>query len=105
MSQPELKPPMDRRTRFNIWFWAAAFFMMMGFHSLYSAYTQVEPLPYSEFQRHLREGRVEEVAISDRDIRGELKQPLPTGERYFVTTRVDPEIAQDLDRYDVPYSG
>jgi cell division protease FtsH len=72
---------MDRKTRFNIWFWVAAFFGLLFFQSVYLAATQVAPIPYSEFLEHLRAGKVEEVAVSDKQISGKLEQPLESGQR------------------------
>jgi cell division protease FtsH len=62
-------------------------------------------LPYSDFQQLLREGKVAEIGISDRFIQGTLKEPLPSGQTRFMTTRVDPEFAQELQQYGVRYTG
>jgi cell division protease FtsH len=102
---PELKPAMGKNQRFNLSYWIAAFLLLISFQSWYAAFTQIEPLAYSDFQKYLRSGKVEEIAVSATDIRGKLKQPLPTGEEFFVTTRVEPELARDLDRYGVRYAG
>nr|WP_060977730.1 ATP-dependent zinc metalloprotease FtsH [Acidovorax delafieldii] len=96
---------MDKRSRFNLWYWIAAFLLLLSFQSWYVSFTQIEPVPYSDFQKYLREGKLEEIAVSATDIRGKLKSPLPTGEQYFVTTRVDTELARDLDKYGVRYAG
>lgn len=105
MATPELRSPMDKRSRFNLWYWIAAFLLLLSFQSWYVSFTQIEPVPYSDFQKYLREGKLEEIAVSATDIRGKLKSPLPTGEQYFVTTRVDTELARDLDKYGVRYAG
>ena len=41
---------------------------------------QIAPIPYSEFQQLLRDGKVAEIGISDRYIQGKLKEPLPSGQ-------------------------
>ncbi|WP_244470630.1 ATP-dependent zinc metalloprotease FtsH [Microvirga massiliensis] len=65
----------------------------------------IATIPYSEFQDLLRNGTVAEIGISDRFIQGTLKEPLPGGQTRFATTRVDPDFAQDLEKYDVTYTG
>src|SRR5262249_13988878 len=51
------------------------------------------------------EGKVDRVAVSDRYIQGFLKEPLPSGKKEFVTTRVDSEFARELQKSGVTYSG
>jgi cell division protease FtsH len=53
----------------------------------------------------LRDGKIASVGVSDRFIQGALKEPLPGGQKQFVTTRVDPEFAGELDKYGVRYTG
>ena len=93
MTTPTVRPPMNKRTRFNLWFWFIALIGLFSFQSWLAVQNAVEPVPYSEFQRYLKEGWVEEIAVSNQDVRGRLKKPLSTDEQYFVTTRVDPELA------------
>ena len=66
---------------------------------------QVATIPYSQFQQLVRDGKVAEAGVSDRFIQGTLKEALPGGETRFATTRVQPEIAEDLDKYGVRYTG
>src|SRR5438034_8539976 len=70
-----------------------------------SVANQIAPIPYSDFQRLLREGKIASVGVSDRFIQGSLKEPLPGGKKQFVTTRVDPQFAIELDKYGVRYTG
>ena len=53
----------------------------------------------------MHEGKIATVGVSDRFIQGSLKEPLPGGQKQFVTTRVDPEFAGELDKYGVRYTG
>jgi len=53
----------------------------------------------------LHEGKIATVGVSDRFIQGSLKEPLPGGQKQFVTTRVDPQFAGELDKYGVRYTG
>lgn len=64
----------------------------------------VEPVPYSEFEKALAEGRVAEVLVSDRSVTGRLKSPDSRGKTTIVATRVEPDLADRLSKYDVPYA-
>ncbi|MBS0555365.1 MAG: ATP-dependent zinc metalloprotease FtsH [Proteobacteria bacterium] len=62
------------------------------------------PIPYSEFQALVQEGKVADIAIADNQIHGSFKAPVD-GKTRFVTTRVDPALAKDLAQYDVKFTG
>ena len=81
---------METRTQFNFWYVLLAFIAINFLHTLYVQWQVVEPIPYSQFQALLKEGKVEDIAITDKHVRGTLKQALPDGKKAFVTTRVDP---------------
>ena len=50
-------------------------------------------------------GKVQEVRVSGDYIEGDWKMPEKDGKRNFVTTRVAPELADQLQKYNVRYSG
>ncbi|TYR36096.1 ATP-dependent zinc metalloprotease FtsH [Mesorhizobium microcysteis] len=95
---------MDKKTQFNIWYWIAAFLGLMVFQYLFAAATQVAQIPYSEFQTYLTQGRIAEVAVSDRFIQGRFTEPVD-GRPMFITTRVEADLARDLQQHDVVVTG
>ena len=95
---------MERKTQLSIWYWFLALLSVMWLHNLWTTYREVEPIPYSQFRQLLEDGRVEEVLITTNAIEGKLKSPLPDGHSRFVTTRVEPELAGELDQYGVKYT-
>ena len=95
---------MPKDARFNLSYFLFAFLGLMLIQYVYTTTQQVATIPYSQFEQLLREGKVAEIGISDRFIRGKLKEPLE-GKSIFVTTRVDPEFAQQLEKYNVRYTG
>ena len=95
---------MDKKTQFNIWYWIAAFFFLMAFQYVFTTATQVAQIPYSQFESYLRDGRIAEVAVSDRFIQGRFKQPVE-GRWMFITTRVEPDLARDFQQHGVVVSG
>jgi cell division protease FtsH len=96
---------MTKNTRFNIGFAIAAIFGLLLVQYFIAAASQIAPIPYSDFQQMLRQGKIASVGISDRIIQGTLKEPLPGGQKQFVTTRVDPEIAGELEKHGVRFTG
>ncbi|HYD42036.1 MAG TPA: ATP-dependent zinc metalloprotease FtsH [Anaeromyxobacter sp.] len=69
------------------------------------ARSQIEAIPYSEFQRLVRENKVAAVVVSQDQLQGELKEPLPSGKKRFVTIRVDADMAKELDGHGVKFQG
>src|SRR4029077_4402460 len=96
---------MTNKTRFNVGYAIAAIFAVFVIQYFISTASQIAVIPYSEFQQLLRQGKVASVGISDRTLQGTLKDALPGGQKQFVTTRVDPEIAQELEKYNVRFTG
>jgi len=95
---------MNNKTRFNIWYWVAAFFGLMLFQYVFTTATQVAEIPYSQFETYLEEGRIAEVAVSDRFIQGVFTTPVE-GRPMFITTRVAPDLARDLAEHGVVVTG
>src|SRR5690606_29853348 len=95
---------MNKKTQFNIWYWVAAFFGLMVFQYLFTTATQVAEIPYTQFQAYLQEGRIAQVAVSDRFIQGTFTEPVD-GRPRFITTRVEPDLARDLAGHGVVVTG
>ena len=95
---------MERKKLVSLWYWALAALAVLWLHSLWTDFRTVEPLPYSEFQKHLKDGEIKSVVISDKVIQGEFVKPLPDGRTRFATTRVEPELASQFDQYHVKYT-
>jgi cell division protease FtsH len=95
---------VTKQTKFNIWYWVAALLGVLVIQYFVQA-QQIATIPYSQFQELLRGGRIAEIGVSDRFIQGTLREPLPDGQTRFVTTRVEPEFSEELERYDVRYTG
>ncbi|MBE7376915.1 ATP-dependent zinc metalloprotease FtsH [Pseudomonas lopnurensis] len=96
---------MKDRAQFHINYWMIAIVVFLGLQYLLSVQQEVATIPYSEFEQHLKEGRVDELAITERRIEGTLKEPLPGGQRRFVANRVEPQLAEHLQQYPVRYTG
>jgi cell division protease FtsH len=96
---------MTKETRFNLGYAIVAIFAVLLVQYLITSVSQIAVIPYSEYQQLLRQGKVESVGISDRTLQGTLKEPLPGGQKQFLTTRVDLETAQELEKHNVRFTG
>ncbi len=96
---------MKDRAQFHINYWMIAILVFLGLQYLLSMQQEVAVIPYSEFEQHLKDGRVEELAITERRIEGTLKEPLTGGQRRFIANRVEPQLAEHLQQYPVRYTG
>jgi cell division protease FtsH len=95
---------MSRQTRFHIGYWIAAILGLLALQYFYTTAQKVAAIPYSQFEQLLRDHKIAEVGVSDRYIQGRLKEPL-NGKSRFVTTRVDPRFADELQKYGVTFTG
>lgn len=93
------------KTRFNIAYAIAAVFAVLLIQHLITTASQIAVIPYSEYQQLLRDNKIESVGISDRTLQGTLKEPLKGGQKQFITTRVDQDIAQELEKHNVRFTG
>lgn len=96
---------MNSKTRFNILFAILAIIAVFAVQYMIATANRIAVIPYSEYQQLLQQGRVDSVGVSDRTIQGTLKEPLSGGKKQFVTTRVDPDVAQQLEKYHVRFTG
>ena len=95
---------MEKKNQWNTGYWIVALLMLLSLQSYWQTAKTVEPVPYSEFEKALAEGRVAEVLVSDRTVTGRLKSPDSRGKTTIVATRVEPDLADRLSKYDVPYA-
>lgn len=96
---------MTQKSRFNFAYAVFAIFALLFIQYVVAAANRIAVIPYSEYQQLLRDGKVDSVGISDRTVQGTLKEALPGGQKQFVTTRVDQDVAQELDKYHVRFTG
>ncbi len=96
---------MDNKARFNIWYVFIALWGVILLHNLWLQATQIEKIPYSQFQVYLDEDLIEEIRVTDSYIQGTLKKPIEGHPRQFLTIRVAPELADKLATHDIRFAG
>jgi cell division protease FtsH len=97
---------MNKKATFGFWYIFMALWGIILLHTLTKQPSDpVEEIPYSQFEKYLGEGRVEEVQISTNYLKGTLKHPPEGRAKRFITFRVDPELASKLESHQVRFSG
>jgi len=98
---------MKKQYRFSIWYAIIGMWAVLFLHNMIVASIGMRNIPYSEFVKAVKEGRVTEIAISENDIRGRIVDAQNDADSgsLFRTVRVDPDIAALLDENNVQYSG
>jgi len=98
---------MEKHHKFSIWYVFIAIWIVLILHNMIAQRFTVEHIPYSEFVRALQAGRVVEVAITEDRIQGKMKstQEGQEVEKSFSTVRVDPNLSQLLEKYNVTFKG
>ena len=111
---------MEKKQEFSIWYILVAFLVILSFEGLFFGHT--ETLAYSDFKLLLSTGNLEELVISDTDIRGTVLtgnlggvlesekvnqlQQTGDGRHAFVTLRVDDDnLIEVLEESGVTFTG
>jgi cell division protease FtsH len=96
---------MDRTAKISVWYILAAVFVLLLMQGFYQQSKQYTTIPYSQFQKLLDADKIDKVWIGQNTIQGTLKQPEKDALKQFTTTRVAPDLAGELDKHNVTYSG
>jgi len=94
---------MERRTRFHVAYVIFALLAMVLIQEAWQRAQTVEVLPYSDFEKLLAQGKIAEVVVDDTHITGKLKTP-QGGKTVAIANRVEPQLADQLNKYDVKYT-
>jgi cell division protease FtsH len=94
---------MNKKTQFNIWYFVAAVAGLFLLQVLFAQINDVQVLPYSKFKEFAKERQVENLTVTEHFIRGTLTDD--AGQHEFVTNRVDPAIATELEQMGLTFTG
>ena len=97
--------PDVRKRQIMVWYTIGAVVGVLLLQYFWASYSQVETIPYSQFEQLLDQGKVAEVTVAADSVRGTLTEPLPSGKRAFFTVRVDPQLADKLAAHHVEVRG
>jgi cell division protease FtsH len=107
----EQRAHIEQRPRFHAAYLLLAILGVFLLRDLWVTAQTVEQIPYSRFQELLEQDRVADLVIRGDVIQGTLKEaPITPGEESppakprFVTRRVDPELASELEKRGITFS-
>jgi cell division protease FtsH len=95
---------VDKKSGFNIAYVVFAVLTLLLLRDVSTQVRSVETVPYSTFEQYLREGKIEDVAVSERLITGRLKSPDEKGKTSIVAPLVEPAMAERLSHFGVTYT-
>lgn len=93
---------MNSKQLWSLLYWALALVLVLGLQVFWQGNQHTETVAYNQFEQALAAGRIEEVIVGDRSLIGRLKTP-EGPKTSLATVRVEPDLAQRLDAYQVPY--
>ena len=98
---------MQKHYKFSMWYVILGIWGVLIIQNLIASAVAIETIPYSRFLKLLKEKKITEVAISSNQLQeGASRSREPTGKGVmFRTVRVDPEISQLLEEYNVNFKG
>lgn len=94
---------MDNKQKFNAIFAIFAVVSILVIHELWVEQQSIAPVPYSELENLLQQNKIAELTIREKFIVGELKEA-ENGKKTIVANRVEPELAEHLSQYKIPYT-
>jgi len=98
---------MEKHHKFSIWYVLIAVWIVLILQNVIAQKFRVQQVPYSEFVKSLQNGKVIEIAIAQDRIQGKMRTTKDGQEveRAFSTVRVDPNLSQMLEKYNVTFGG
>ena len=98
---------MEKHHKFSIWYVLIAIWVVLIVHDVMVNMFAIEHIPYSDFIKALEQGKVSEIAITADRIQGKIKttQDGKQVEKMFTTVRVDQNLSQLLEKYNVTFKG
>ncbi|MGZ3343538.1 MAG: ATP-dependent zinc metalloprotease FtsH [Caulobacteraceae bacterium] len=103
---PDKTPAPKRKWTFDIVYFIAALFLVLAIRDYFTGSDHNQVLAYSEFHQALDKGELKDLVVGPTRIQGAYVKPGDKGqERHFTTLRVDPQIADDLIRRKIKFTG
>jgi cell division protease FtsH len=100
------KPGTKSGFNFDVLYFLVAFFAVLLIRDFLVGTSHVREIPYSEFRQRLDKGEVKNLVVGPTRITGSL--PAAGADKtpqHFTTVRVDPQIADELTKRGISYSG
>ena len=100
------KPPMKHVLKFDFIYFIGVMFAVLFIRDLWVGQGHVKTIPYSNFRELLDKDEVTDLVVGRTKIVGTYRTPAEKGSpQHFSTIRVDPQIADELIRRKISFSG
>jgi cell division protease FtsH len=96
---------VEQRHQIAIGYYLLAFLAVLLLRDMFLGAPSVEEISYDQFQSALEEGRIEEIRVSGDMLRGRYRNAAEGSTQEFETPRVDIELVERLEQYDVTFEG
>ncbi len=101
-------PQQPRQPTFSLWWLWLALFALIIFGMVAgggNSRDATEAILYSQFQKLVDQGKVKSVVVSGNEVQGTFTEKQPNGKTEFNTQRVPPDLAAQLQKHNVTYTG
>jgi cell division protease FtsH len=95
---------MNKKQQINIWYWIAAFLLLILFQSWWQGASVTERIPYSRFLELLEKDQIAEVQVQTERVIGRYREP-HDGAEYFITNIVPEDLTRRLEKSSAEYDG
>ena len=98
---------MEKHHKFSIWYVLLGIWVVLIVHNMLFSAFSIKTIPYSEFLKLVKEGKLTEVAITQNQIQGRLLDDGGKSDqgKLFRTVRVDSDISQLLEQNNIKFKG
>jgi cell division protease FtsH len=96
-------PAMNRKPIWTLIYTFLAILILIWLQDVLQKSASTTIVPYSQFEQAMSESRMQEVIVADQTLTGLLKEPAG-GKTRWITVRVEPDLAAQLNRFKVPYT-
>ena len=101
----EAKPPTKQQFGFDVIYFIVVMFAVLFIREYWVGQDHSKTIPYSEFRSLLDKGEVSDLVVGPTRIVGAYTKPADAGKQHFSTVRVEPQLADELTRRNITFSG
>ena len=102
----ERKPLVKREFTIDLLYFLVAIFAVVVIRDVWVGQSHIKTIPYSEFRSLIDKGEVKDLQVGRNRIVGTYATPGEGGKvQHFSTVRVEPQIADDLAKRNILFSG
>ena len=94
---------MNKKQQLNLLYMGIAIFGILILQ-IWLAGRGIDVIPYSKFEQLLKDNQIKEVYVRQDYLDGKLQKPLSDGGDRFLTTRMEPQLADRLSQLNLKFT-